>query len=69
MLARRIIPCLDVKGGRVVKGVRFVDPVLVVEVRFTEWTASGNIRHPTFLGSRPDKDPRDVVRETAVPGA
>src|SRR5438132_58091 len=25
MLARRIIPCLDVKGGRVVKGVRFVD--------------------------------------------
>jgi cyclase len=27
MLARRIIPCLDVKGGRVVKGVRFVDLV------------------------------------------
>ncbi|MFN8544783.1 MAG: imidazole glycerol phosphate synthase subunit HisF [Candidatus Binatia bacterium] len=25
MLARRIIPCLDVKGGRVVKGVRFLD--------------------------------------------
>ena len=25
MLARRIIPCLDVKGGRVVKGVAFVD--------------------------------------------
>ncbi|HEX2709404.1 MAG TPA: HisA/HisF-related TIM barrel protein, partial [Candidatus Deferrimicrobium sp.] len=25
MLAKRIIPCLDVKGGRVVKGVRFVD--------------------------------------------
>ena len=27
MLARRIIPCLDVRGGRVVKGVRFVDLV------------------------------------------
>jgi cyclase len=27
VLARRIIPCLDVKGGRVVKGVRFVDLV------------------------------------------
>ena len=25
MLARRIIPCLDVKGGRVVKGIGFVD--------------------------------------------
>ena len=37
MLARRIIPCLDVKGGRVVKGVRFVelrdagDPVEIAE--------------------------------------
>ena len=27
MLAKRIIPCLDIKGGRVVKGVRFVDLV------------------------------------------
>ncbi|HAC78821.1 MAG TPA: imidazole glycerol phosphate synthase subunit HisF, partial [Deltaproteobacteria bacterium] len=37
MLAKRIIPCLDVKGGRVVKGVSFVglrdagDPVEVAE--------------------------------------
>jgi bifunctional non-homologous end joining protein LigD len=53
-------------AGRVPKGVRFVDPVLVVEVRFTEWTASGNIRHPTFLGIRTDKDPREVVRERPV---
>jgi bifunctional non-homologous end joining protein LigD len=45
--------------------VRFVEPVLVVEVRFTEWTASGNIRHPTFLGTRTDKDPHEVVRERA----
>jgi bifunctional non-homologous end joining protein LigD len=50
-------------AGRVPKGVRFVEPVLVVEVRFTEWTESGNIRHPTFLGIRTDKDPREVVRE------
>ena len=27
MLAKRIIPCLDVKGGRVVKGVQFLDHV------------------------------------------
>jgi bifunctional non-homologous end joining protein LigD len=50
-------------AGRVPKGVRFVDPAVVVEVRFTEWTASGNIRHPTFLGIRTDKSPREVVRE------
>ena len=27
MLAKRIIPCLDVTGGRVVKGINFVEPV------------------------------------------
>ena len=27
MLKARVIPCLDVKDGRVVKGVNFVDPV------------------------------------------
>ena len=50
-------------AGRVPKGVRFVEPDLVVDVRFTEWTTAGNIRHPTFRGLRSDKDPRDVVRE------
>jgi len=49
--------------GRVPKGVEFVEPVLVVEVRFTEWTSVGNVRQPTFLGVRTDKDPRDVRRE------
>ena len=52
-------------GGRIPKGVRFVEPLLVVQVRFTEWTSAGNVRHPTFLGRRTDKDPREVVRETA----
>jgi bifunctional non-homologous end joining protein LigD len=50
-------------GPKPPKGVRFVEPVLVVEVKFTEWTSAGNIRQPTFLGTRPDKDPHDVVRE------
>jgi len=50
-------------SGRLPKGARFVEPDLVAEVRFTEWTTAGNIRHPTFLGLRADKDPRDVVRE------
>jgi len=49
--------------GRVPKGVHFVEPLLVVDVRFTEWTSAGNIRQPTFVGTRADKDPRDVVRE------
>jgi bifunctional non-homologous end joining protein LigD len=53
-------------AGKPPKGVEFVEPVLVVEVKFSEWTAGGNIRQPTFLGVRPDKEPRDVVREQPV---
>jgi bifunctional non-homologous end joining protein LigD len=53
-------------SGRLPKGARFVEPALVAEVRFTEWTNAGNIRHPTFLGLRTDKNPRDVVREEEV---
>jgi bifunctional non-homologous end joining protein LigD len=47
------------------RGVRFVEPVLVVEVKFTEWTSTGIVRQPTFLGVRPDKEPREVMREIA----
>jgi bifunctional non-homologous end joining protein LigD len=52
--------------GKPPRGVQFVEPVLVVEVRFTEWTSVGNVRQPTFLGTRPDKVPREVRREIPV---
>jgi len=42
---------------------RFVKPTLVAEVRFTEWTEGGRIRHPAYLGLREDKPAREVVRE------
>jgi bifunctional non-homologous end joining protein LigD len=38
-------------------------PQLVGEVEFTEWTADGLIRHPSFQGLREDKKPAEVVRE------
>ncbi|WP_217922159.1 non-homologous end-joining DNA ligase [Miltoncostaea oceani] len=41
----------------------WVEPRLVAEVGFTEWTRDGRLRHPRFLGLRDDKDPREVVRE------
>ncbi|MBI3630115.1 MAG: DNA ligase D [Candidatus Rokubacteria bacterium] len=44
-------------------GHHWVEPRLVVEVRFTEWTRDGGIRHPAFLGLRTDKAPGSITRE------
>jgi bifunctional non-homologous end joining protein LigD len=38
---------------------------LVGEVKFTEWTSEGEMRHPAFLGLRSDKKALDVIREQA----
>jgi bifunctional non-homologous end joining protein LigD len=38
-------------------------PKLVGEVKFTEWTSDGEMRHPSFLGLRTDKAALDVIRE------
>jgi DNA ligase D-like protein (predicted ligase) len=46
-------------------GVHFVTPKLVAEIAFTEWTRDNRLRHPRFLGLRPDKDPSEVVKEEA----
>ena len=41
----------------------WVEPKVVVEVKFSEWTADGKLRQPIYLGTRDDKDPQDVGRE------
>jgi DNA ligase D-like protein (predicted ligase) len=43
----------------------WVEPELVAQVGFAEWTSAGRLRHPRFLGLRIDKTPRSVGRETA----
>jgi ATP-dependent DNA ligase len=48
---------------RSVSGVHWVEPRLVGEVGFSEWTSAGELRHPRFQGLRDDKDAREVVRE------
>jgi len=45
----------------------WVKPKLVAEVKFTEWTSAGEMRHPVFLGLRTDKKATDVVREMPKP--
>ena len=41
----------------------WVEPEVVVQVGFIEWTVHGKLRHPRLLGIRSDKAARDVVRE------
>jgi ATP-dependent DNA ligase len=41
----------------------WVQPQIVVQVGFIEWTSHGKLRHPRLLGVRNDKPAREVVRE------
>ena len=45
------------------QSIRWVKPVLLGEVSFTEWTQDGRIRHPSFQGLREDKEAREVKKE------
>jgi len=42
----------------------WVEPKLVGEVSFSEWTKERRMRHPSWRGVRDDKDPREVRRES-----
>jgi bifunctional non-homologous end joining protein LigD len=44
----------------------WVKPELVAQVRFTEWTDDGKLRHPVYLGLRDDKAPETVRREEMI---
>jgi bifunctional non-homologous end joining protein LigD len=41
----------------------WVKPVMVCQIKFTEWTRDDRLRQPVFLGIREDKDASEVVRE------
>lgn len=43
--------------------VHWVEPKIVVQVGFMEWTAYGKLRHPRIIGLRDDKSPGEVIRE------
>ena len=49
------------------RGVTWVTPRLLAEVRYTEWTGDGRLRHPSFRGVREDREPDEVVREEPLP--
>jgi bifunctional non-homologous end joining protein LigD len=43
--------------------ITWVRPKLIAELKFTEWTTGGNMRHPVFLGLRADKELGEIKRE------
>lgn len=45
----------------------WVEPKLICEVKFSDWTEEGMMRQPIFLGLREDKSPQQVRREKAIP--
>jgi bifunctional non-homologous end joining protein LigD len=50
--------------ARDAKDARWVRPLVVGEVAFSEWTRDGRLRHPSWRGLRPDKSPDEVVPES-----
>ncbi len=55
--------------GEIPKGRshHWVEPKLVCEVRFSDWTQDGGIRHPIFVGLQNDRRPEDCRREVPLP--
>jgi bifunctional non-homologous end joining protein LigD len=50
------------KMPRVRKGdVQWIEPRLIAQVRYGEWTHDGHLRHPAYLGLRDDKEPDEVT--------
>jgi bifunctional non-homologous end joining protein LigD len=49
--------------------VHWVEPVLVAECNFAEWTSDGIVRQASFVSLRDDKPPRQIVKETSRQGA
>jgi bifunctional non-homologous end joining protein LigD len=67
-LAERLAPLIrDTSPFEPEKGIpraaTWVEPALVAQIAFMEWTSDGRLRHPSFLGVRDDKPAREVTRE------
>jgi bifunctional non-homologous end joining protein LigD len=43
--------------------IKWLKPKLVAQIKFTEWTRDGNLRHASYLGLRHDKSSKEVIRE------
>ena len=54
-------PTVRLPKGVSTKGTHWVEPKLVAEVRYGNWTSDDILRHPSFQGLREDKPPEEIV--------
>jgi bifunctional non-homologous end joining protein LigD len=57
---------VDAPRGAEARDAHWIEPRLVAEVAFLEWTEGNHIRHPSFQALRDDKLAREVTRERPV---
>ena len=60
---RRQTPALHDVPHEHARHAVWVEPVLVCDVDYAQWTREGRLRHPSYQGLREDLDPRSVVRQ------
>jgi ATP-dependent DNA ligase len=56
----RWVEALDAKK---MKKAVWLEPKLVAQIEFLEWTDADRLRHSKFVGLREDKNPRSVTKE------
>ena len=61
-------PSKDYRGrwGGDLKDISWVRPELVIRAELGGWTREGHVRQTSYKGIEPGRDPKDVVRETAI---
>lgn len=62
-MRRATPPFVNAPRGTAVRGTTWVSPELVAQIRYTEVTDDGRLRHPSFEGLREDKAAREVRME------
>lgn len=65
-LLRETMPFDEFTGEKPSRAMRWVEPKLVGEVAFSEWTGDGHLRHPSFQGLRSDKSATAITEEKVV---
>ena len=64
-IKRDTSPFKQIPGTKGNEKITWIDPVLVAEIKFAEWTEENLLRQASFKGLRTDKNPKDIIRENA----